>query len=393
VHRTEAPMSRYISRSTIYSVPAQDTPIQTLVYFTDPRAFGKGYPEMRTAMGESIAAFREEGYSNLPELPGDLGLTAQFISVASPAQAILAGTSSFRLDKLASYLSPEGVRLYFHERLATVPSEHDTRRFADTLLQEALGVYRPPVNNWEGYEEYITAAFCIPENRVTADRIYLSLVQEIAKLWGTLLAVRGYSRGESFVARNVGLKSCWVCGKWEVRIIFMDHDALTLPGPHTTDVDVFEAIPNFALDETYIWNDESAEQFAISELFYLKKIYRVGDDVRKAAESLAQMALKEAYGKTQHALLTNQKLQAMFGKSFIKSLLGFDVLANRYLRNAGSATQDPGWKEEVEKILAEKGCTKNVFARYLQLMERNKAFLERNGFLFDLVNERAVSQS
>ena len=40
---------------------------------------------------------------------------------------------------------------------------------------------------------------------------------------------RGYSFGESFVARNVGLRTIWSQGKWCVRLIFQDHDNLVLP--------------------------------------------------------------------------------------------------------------------------------------------------------------------
>src|SRR5207244_4697193 len=104
VHQTEAPLASYVSRSTIYSVPTSQDEVQTLPYFTDPDSFGRGFRQMRVAMAESVAAFKAEGYGELPEFPGDLGLTAQFINHVNPAQAILCGTSSFRLDKLARYL-------------------------------------------------------------------------------------------------------------------------------------------------------------------------------------------------------------------------------------------------------------------------------------------------
>ena len=61
------------------------------------------------------------------------------------------------------------------------------------------------------------------------DDVFPEDVAEIARVWGTLLGVRGQSRGESFVARNVGLRSVWEDGEWRVKLIFMDHDALTLP--------------------------------------------------------------------------------------------------------------------------------------------------------------------
>ena len=110
-------MSHYISRSTIYSDSGRRRQVQTLTYFTESQAFEKGFREMRAAMKEAVAAFKAEGYAHLRDLPGELGLTAQFIAVVAPAQAILTGTSSFRLDKLATYLSSDGPRRYFEEGL------------------------------------------------------------------------------------------------------------------------------------------------------------------------------------------------------------------------------------------------------------------------------------
>ena len=234
VHGSEAPIASYVSRSSIYSVPAGDSAVQTLPYFTEPQLFGKGFREMRTAMSESVEAFGYEGNELLPPIPGDLGLTAQFIGHVTPAQAILCGTSSFRLDKLALYLSSSGPEKYF-EGLNVKPRRRDERRFADELLEEVLGIYRAPNVRYQSYDQYLEAAFAIAENRTRANQVYLSLMEQIGKFWGTLLAVRGYSRGESFVARNVGLKSSWDEGQWKVRIIFMDHDSVVMPGPEDKD--------------------------------------------------------------------------------------------------------------------------------------------------------------
>lgn len=384
VHGTEAPIARYVSRSTIYSVPVQGAAVQTLAYFTESQPFGKGFSEMRVAMTESVAAFKAEGYAKLPDLPGDLGLTAQFIGIVAPAQAILAGTSSFRLDKLAVYLSPNGPQRYFEESLKIIPTEHDAQRLADAVLEETLGVYQSPGVNYESHEQYVTAALRVAGNRARADQIYLSLVRQVATFWGTLLAVRGYSRGESFVARNVGLKSCWDTGEWKVRIIFMDHDALVIPSPHTGDIDIYEALPNFALDETYIWIDSSSEQFAISEIAYLQQIYRVSNELCKRGQALARSTLKNAYRRTQHELLTNRKLQLLFSNRFIERLLDLDVVVRGYLSEAPDAASDARWKGEMEGMLAAKGYRAHALERHLELMERNRSFLERNAFLFDI---------
>ena len=67
-------------------------------------------------------------------------------------------------------------------------------------------------------------------NRARADRHYLSAMRQLGDCWGTLLGMRGFSDGESFVQRNVGLKSVWSDGDWRVRVIVQDHDDLTVAG-------------------------------------------------------------------------------------------------------------------------------------------------------------------
>jgi hypothetical protein len=57
-------------------------------------------------MARSVEAF-EEGDEPM-DLPGDLGLTVRFLKHLAPKQALISGTSSFRLDTLARYLSSEG---------------------------------------------------------------------------------------------------------------------------------------------------------------------------------------------------------------------------------------------------------------------------------------------
>ena len=133
------------------------------------------------------------------------------------------------------------------------------------------------------YRQYLTAAFAVASNRARADGYYLSFVQQMARFWGAVLAVRGYTRGESFVARNVGLKSVWVAGQWQVKIIFMDHDAVVIPGPRDQDFHPQFALDGMALDETYIWGGLPPEERATSAVGYLQSIYRVSDDLGNRA--------------------------------------------------------------------------------------------------------------
>ena len=382
VHRTEAPIPHYVSRSTIYSVPVRDAEVQTLRYFTESRVFEQGFREMRGAMAQSVAAFKAEGYAKLPDLPGDLGLTAQFIGVVAPAQAILSGTSSFRLDKLAAHLSSDGPQRYFEEHVAIVSSRHRSRRFADAVLEEILGVYHPPDVRYYSYRQYLAAAFGVAANRARADGYYLSFVQQIARFWGTLLAVRGFTRGESFVARNVGLKSVWVAGQWQVTIIFMDHDAVVIPGQRDQDFYPQVALEGMALDESYIWGGLPTEEFATSGVGYLQTIYRVSDDLKEQGQSLARVALRDAYKKTQHALVTDPKLRSLFDAVFLKRLPDWDPLVRGYLQITPDTPASTRWKEEMRRMLAEKGYDRRTCEAYLDSVRDNRPFLERYWYLF-----------
>ena len=368
VHGTQAPITSYISRTTIYSIPLRTGKAQTLTYFTEPQFFGNRFREMRCAMAESVDAFKVEGNAHIPELPGEWGLTAQFVGHVQPAQSILCGTSSFRLDKLASYLSSGGPTKYFKEGLAVEFSKRDERRLADELLEEVLGVYTRPDARYHNYERYLEAALSVAENRVRADRIYLSLVRQIAKFWGTLLGVRGYSRGESFVARNVGLRSFWDRGEWNVRIIFMDHDALSVPGPEEQIFYVSGALPCMKIDERHIWDRSTPQRFATSEVGYLQSIYQIGKQVDMQGQALADAELRNAYKKTQHALLTNPSLQSLFSKRFINRLLDWDTVVDGY---AQMKHRKSAWKRKMRRMLDAKGYKSVTLDCYLEFIEKN----------------------
>lgn len=382
-HGTEAPMSSYLARTNIYAVPARDSEVSVLSYFTEPRIFGRGFREMRSAMRDSVAAFEQEGCSNMPGLPGELGLTAQFIGQVMPAQSILAGTSSFRLDKLALYLSPEGAEKYFKEGLNVAYSGHDARRFADEVLEEILGVYQPPDVGYRSYEQYLEAAFAVAENRARADQTYLSVMRQIGKFWGTLLAVRGYSRGESFVARNVGLKSVWDGGRWAVKIIFMDHDALVIPDPQEENFYVHSELACMRKDERFIWGRSDPQRFAISEVGCLQKIYRGGDDLCARGQALAHEALREGYRKTHDGLLTDPKLRQLFHKVFIERLPDWDEFVGGYLRVRHDPSARAAWGRAMKKKMADNGYKRRSFNSFVELVEEHLDFIETYSFLFN----------
>ena len=378
VHGVESPLPAYAARHTIFGIPAPGNP-PAFRYFTDPRVFGQaGFRDMRAAMKDSVAALQNEEGEFLPKVAGDMALTAEFLSHVAPSQAIVFGTSSFRLDKLATYLSPEGAETYFRRWLQVDYTNDDARRFADELLDEVLGVYEPPEAGYESYESYLQAALAVPENRQRADRIFLSLVKEIATLWGTLLGVRGHSRGESFVARNVGLRSVWEAGEWRVKLVFMDHDGLSLPEMDHGHFFAQNALPGILLDERHVWGRANPELFTGTLVGCLQRIYRTSAKLEKRAQAVAEAELKAAYQKTQQALTDNAKLRAFFNGTFLSRLFDWDQFVNGYLNGRGKK-----WQSEMKQLFAKKGYEPDTFDTYAQAVEKHKGFFERNGFLFE----------
>jgi hypothetical protein len=380
VHGREAPMPSYIARSTIYSIPAGNGQVQTMTYFTEPGVFGESFHEMRQAMAASVASFRAEGYMKMLELAGDLGLTAQFISTVCPGQAILKGTTSFRLDKLAQYLSNDGAHRYFEQGLNTAYSLNLARRLADAILEEILGVYQPPVVRLRSYEQYLAAAYAVPANRAQADSVYASILEEIGRMWGTLMGVKGYSRGESFVARNVGLRSVWEGGQWRVKIVFMDHDSVVIPGFQSKDFYAPEAIAGTTLDEIYLWGRPGS---ILGSVGHLRNIYRVSDELYEQARVRARIEMKKAYRMTQHDLSRNPKLRALFEPVFVERLLEWNKLVRSYLRVNPDTAAGPKWKDKWREVLVEKGFEEHEINEYMEALESHRAFLERQRVLFD----------
>ncbi|HEY2964043.1 MAG TPA: hypothetical protein VGJ37_16605 [Pyrinomonadaceae bacterium] len=378
VHGTDAPLAAYAARNTVFAVPAPGNP-PAFRYFTDSHVFGNaGFREMRLAMKDSVEALQNEEGEFLPKVPGDMALTAEFLSHVAPSQAIVCGTSSFRLDKLATYLSADGAETYFKRWLQVDYTDDDAKQFADELLDEVLGVYDSPDVRYEDYESYLQTAFAVRENRQRADQIFLNLVKEIATLWGTLLGLRGHSRGESFVARNVGLRTVWEAGEWRVKLIFMDHDGLSLPELEHGHFFAQNALPGILLDERHVWGRANPELFSGTLVGCLQSIYRTSARLEKQAQAVAESELKAAYKKTQRTLESNRTLRAFFSDTFLGRLFDWDDFVSGYLSGRGKR-----WQSEMKQLFAKKGYEPDTFDTYAQAVDKHKGFFERNGFLFE----------
>jgi hypothetical protein len=379
VHRVDAPLPGYMARNTVYSIPTRNGAgnAPAFRYFTDQHVFGEArFREMRAAMKDAVKVFERDEGENLPAVGSDMGLTAEFLSHVAPAQSILCGTSSFRVDKVARYLSSDGAEKYFREYQGVEYSADDARRFADELLDEVLGVYVPPPGSFKSYGRYVDAALAVPANRVRANRIFVSLVRQIAEFWGTVMGIRGQSRGESFVGRNVGIRSVWAAGQWRVKLIFMDHDALTLPDHEIGHFFAQNALPGMLLDERHIWGKANPALFPTSLVGYLLGIYRIDASLEAEAQGVAETELRRAYKKTQHAVLTDHKLRAFVSDVFVDRLLDWDEFVAGHLRPT------KGWKSRMKRIFKEKGYEPDAFDYYTEAVEKYRGFVERNAFLY-----------
>jgi hypothetical protein len=382
VHEDDAPLSRVICRSFIYNVPVGNREERLLDYFTDPGIFGDGYDAMREAMRESVESFGADEKRLQAELPGDLGLTIRFLSYTSPTQGIFSDTSSFRLDKLAAYLSDKGAELYFKEGLRTRPSNLEARQFADEILEEILCVYKPPDVPYRSHRQYLRAAFSSPENRARADHNYLSVMRDSGTVRGTLLGLRGHSIGESFVARNVGLRTRWERGEWRIKIIFMDHDNLNVIDPAFKDLQSLGVLDSMNADDLFFWGGRLGGRRLTGSVDCLNDIYRVRKETVAEGKEVFDRATKTAYDKTLRKIETLPQLQLFFNRSYLARLRDWDTVARDYLKARHDAHALASWRESMRNMLAAKGYAPGSISNHLNAVESHGDFIERYSFLY-----------
>jgi hypothetical protein len=378
----EAPISRAVAITTVYTVPTPNGEQHVLNYFTEPGVFGNaGFGKMRSAMGESISAFNREDTFGAPRAAGDLGLTSQFLSQVAPSQAILVGTSSFRLDRVALYLSNRGAAEYF-QALGRRYSRDDARRLAEDVLEEALGVLVTPRVRYASHRQYVRAALQLTPNRARADAVFLSLMNQIGQFWGTLIGARGFSNGESFVARNVGLRSVWENGDWRVKIIFMDHDGLNLIGRQAHSFHPLNTIGGMMLDHIHIFGKKRGRRRIKGEVGLLEEIYRPNETVRRKGRSILRRTVRDAYQKTIRAIDSDPEVQRFFQRSFVERIRDWDQIVGEFLTTGGDSQAFERWKKRTRRFLEKRRYTNRLIEVHLRAVERHSGFLRRQRFLY-----------
>ncbi len=384
VHGREAPVAKTISLASKVKIPVGDGEAHLDDYFSDAQLFGEGFEEMRQQMKKVVTAFRRENNQDLSKRVEDKKLANEFIRCTMPGQTVLVGTSSFRLPMLDEYLSGTGPELYFERDLEVAYTPHDARRFADELLEEVLGVYVPPEGPYQDHEAYLETAYAMPENRARADGNYLCAMRQIGEFWGTLWGIKGCTWGESFVARNVGLRSVWKQGQWTIKTIFMDHDNLRIVTRKQSKFKVSNRLRGMTWDERFIFGGscEGSADGDEGETKHLQQIYRVATAIKKKGKAALLEAMAIAFRKTTHALKHNTELRDHFHPGFLNRVLDWETIVASYLAVRGDRKKVAAWKKEATALLNDKDYGERLIKNYLEAIETYDDLLARYAFLY-----------
>jgi tetratricopeptide (TPR) repeat protein len=386
-HHREAPVSKLLTLASYRTVPCQGRNVHLLDYFTAPEIFGPGFQKMRQQMKHCVSAYDQQyGDYDFAHLPGEAGLTGRFLYHVLPCQGLLAQTSSYRLDTLARYFSPAGAEIYFQHGLKRESHTiEEARRFADALLEEVLGVYAAPDATYVDHAQYLAAAFAVPENRRQADAMHAQAVSDLGQLWGTILALGGFSYGESFVGRNMGLKSSFAGGEWTSRLLSMDHDNLHIPDDEEEVFWAQGALRTAVQDECYIrGNPGRPKQVPQCALHYLQQIYHLEfDDTPAQSRRCLECAMGTAYRQTRRALEEDPRMRRLFSTSYLRHLRDWHVVVADYLTTVheGDAAEFKAWKDRTEAYLTERNYDK-IAENYCRALEKHSDFVRRYSFLY-----------
>jgi hypothetical protein len=373
-HGVDPPASRVLGCTPITNVPNGQHDVHILDYLSKPEAFSGDFAGMRDHLKRCVVAYEED--KPRQDLPGEFGWTLRFFNRVVPNQAWLEDTTSFRLDRIATLLSSDGPNSYFRSGLGRDFSSAAERQLADEVLEEVLGVVHPPTSPWTDYGTYVQSALDLPANRAAADRAYLDAIGETGRYWGTLLGTGGFSEGESFVTRNVGLKSRWKAGSWQPRICFMDHDNLNVPGA---------AIPNLARtvggmrgDERWVCGHKDRSIMAC-----LKKIYRPSLSVKRRGNELLRKSIEQAFRATRHAMLNSDAVREWFRADYLESLLRRDQVIRLYLETGHSKAATVRWRRKALEIISATVYDQSSVPQFLDFIIRFDTMLRNYAFLVE----------
>ena len=336
-------------------------------------------------MRRTICSFCREWESDALDAPGELGVTVAFLGQVDPVQAILGESSSLRLELLATYLSDQGPERYFRQGLARDPAPDESRQFAEALLDEILGGYQRVDVEYRGHTQFIHAVLAEPANRRKADDVFLDLAAQAGRFWATLFAIKAYSFGESLVDRNVGLSSIWNDGAWRVRLVFMDHDMLSVPR------DRF--YPDAALwgcyvDVRYMLFDPPGNR--LCELDLLETIYRVDQATALRGRSSFLTAAQASYQQTRSQLAADSRVQAMFKPEYLRDLLDWDDATAAFVLSRQLGRDEESSLSAGVDLLRARGQPEAFLLMFNELIASYADFLLYFAVLFEPLQTAAI---
>jgi hypothetical protein len=381
IHRETPPLSAVVQLRKVTGVLRPDgAEVPLLDWLERPEVFGDGFDAMRQALTRSLFAFVRERYiiNSVPRTHE--ARTRAFLRAMTPAQCTLTGTSALRLDVAAAWLGSGGADSYFvavHGRAPTLP---EACCFADTVLMEILDSYRPPAAT-TSYAAYVAAAFA--ENRAAADRAFVAALTTLGRLWGTLLGLRGYTEGESFVPRNVGLRVVWADGQWTVRMIVMDHELTNVIGKSMRHFHPGAALSGMHKDWVHIVGGRLGGLPRAGTVAALVAIYR--PDAALAARGRACMIeeLRRAYRITLARMRDDAALRAHFRDSFVSAFPAWDAVLRLYHASRVGARARARWKGAMRRVMAAHGLDEKLIGEYRRAIHRHRRMLRGAPYLFD----------
>jgi hypothetical protein len=367
-----APMSRMISLTTVRTIPVQGGEAFLTEYFTDPGVFGQGFSQMRSEMGKAVAATNPSS-----EGLGGLALTVDFMRAMKPKQAILAGTSSFRLDKVRDCLT------------AAAPSPDFEYGQVRDLLEQVLGMVVHPGGGRHESGHFVAAALDVPANRIRADRAFLRSVAALASFCGALWSIGGYSNGESIAERNVGILRRWESGEWVVSAVSMDHDGLILPGPGIRNFRPQAALGGMKADERYLFGRLIGHRTIRGSIPCLRDIYRVSPAIEAESECIFRDEFARSCQAMRRAMMPRGRLRRYIPERYIQQLFDFQELAERFFANRQARKT---WEGEARATLRAKEYHPERVDEFVDAIQGEAAFLTRHPALYEGAN-RALSRS
>ncbi|HKO54516.1 MAG TPA: hypothetical protein VJ276_01485 [Thermoanaerobaculia bacterium] len=349
---TEAPTANMVGLSSVLEIPTPRGDVSVVSYFGSREGYGPGFDEMRDDMRRAVPRLGKMPMP-MPEVDtGGYGLTGKWIALTSPEQAVIVDTSSFRIERLAAYLASDGDAAYFERGLGVTHSPDDARRFADALFIEVLGSYTPPSARERSWAEYLDAAFAA--NRERANEVFVDVMSQLGAYMGFFCAFRAASIGESFVPRNVGLRGVFRDGAWTVRVIFMDHDSVSMAGRDYAACNANYFLDSICSDLTHAVGGAMPSGFIPGSVGALKKIYRV--DVETAREGMR--ALKRALRERYHAglqALERPEIKQLFTARFLREHPEWDAAVRSMIAIWYDEARLETWEEETRSRLLESG--------------------------------------